>query len=55
MFGELCRTGHRQEANYHERFVHERGYRSAIFNLGVLGGINLAQPIGLTPISQIES
>ncbi|TVY82324.1 putative MFS-type transporter [Lachnellula suecica] len=26
-------------------FVHERGYRSAIFNLGVLGGINLAQPI----------
>jgi hypothetical protein len=26
--------------------VHERGYRSAIFNLGVLGGINLAQPIG---------
>lgn len=28
------------------RFVHERGYRSSIFNLGVLGGINLAQPIG---------
>lgn len=26
-------------------FVHERGYRSAIFNLGVLGGINLASPI----------
>lgn len=26
-------------------FVHERGYRSAIFNLGVLGGINLAAPI----------
>lgn len=28
------------------RFVHERGYRTAIFNLGVLGGINLAVPIG---------
>lgn len=27
------------------KFVHERGYRSAIFNLGVLGGINLAAPI----------
>lgn len=27
-------------------FVHERGYRTAIFNLGVLGGINLASPIG---------
>jgi MFS family permease len=27
-------------------FVHERGYRTAIFNLGVLGGINLAAPIG---------
>lgn len=26
-------------------FVHERGYRTAIFNLGVLGGINLATPI----------
>ncbi|KAJ6113376.1 major facilitator superfamily domain-containing protein [Penicillium sp. IBT 18751x] len=26
-------------------FVHERGYRTAIFNLGVLGGINLAVPI----------
>ncbi|KAH7317832.1 major facilitator superfamily domain-containing protein [Rhexocercosporidium sp. MPI-PUGE-AT-0058] len=26
-------------------FVHERGFRSAIFNLGVLGGINLAAPI----------
>ncbi|KIH87783.1 cycloheximide resistance protein [Sporothrix brasiliensis 5110] len=26
-------------------FVHERGYRTAIFNLGVLGGINLASPI----------
>ncbi|KAL2669962.1 hypothetical protein Neosp_015128 [[Neocosmospora] mangrovei] len=26
-------------------FVHERGYRTAIFNLGVLGGINLAAPI----------
>lgn len=27
-------------------FVHERGFRMAIFNLGVLGGINLASPIG---------
>ncbi|KAJ9139133.1 MFS general substrate transporter [Pleurostoma richardsiae] len=26
-------------------FVHERGYRTAVFNLGVLGGINLASPI----------
>ncbi|KAJ6151206.1 major facilitator superfamily domain-containing protein [Penicillium chermesinum] len=26
-------------------FVHERGFRTAIFNLGVLGGINLAVPI----------
>jgi MFS family permease len=26
-------------------FVHERGFRSAVFNLGVLGGINLASPI----------
>jgi MFS family permease len=28
------------------RFVHERGFRTAVFNLGVLGGINLAVPIG---------
>jgi hypothetical protein len=28
--------------------VHERGFRMAIFNLGVLGGINLASPIGKT-------
>ncbi|KAJ5376928.1 cycloheximide resistance protein, partial [Penicillium cosmopolitanum] len=27
-------------------FVHERGFRTAVFNLGVLGGINLAVPIG---------
>ena len=27
-------------------FVHERGFRTAIFNLGVLGGINFATPIG---------
>jgi hypothetical protein len=27
-------------------YVHERGFRMAIFNLGVLGGINLASPIG---------
>lgn len=27
-------------------FVHERGYRSAVFNLGVVGGINLASPLG---------
>ncbi|KAJ5242023.1 uncharacterized protein N7469_000350, partial [Penicillium citrinum] len=26
-------------------FVHERGFRTAVFNLGVLGGINLAVPI----------
>jgi len=31
-------------------FVHERGFRSAIFNLGVLGGINLASPIAGTII-----
>lgn len=30
-------------------FVHERGFRTAIFNLGVLGGINLATPIGTNP------
>src|SRR6202000_430246 len=29
---------------------HERGFRSAIFNLGVLGGINLASPIAGTII-----
>lgn len=29
-----------------KRFVHERGFRTAVFNLGVLGGINLAVPIG---------
>lgn len=27
-------------------FVHERGFQSAVFNLGVQGGINLASPIG---------
>ncbi|KAJ5110041.1 cycloheximide resistance protein [Penicillium argentinense] len=27
------------------RFVHERGFRTAVFNLGILGGINLAVPI----------
>jgi MFS family permease len=27
-------------------FVHQRGFRNAVFNLGVLGGINLASPIG---------
>ncbi|KAF9773848.1 hypothetical protein IL306_008255 [Fusarium sp. DS 682] len=26
-------------------FVHQRGFRNALFNLGVLGGINLAAPI----------
>lgn len=36
------------------RFVHERGYRTAIFNLGVLGGINLATPIGKHFIMSIE-
>jgi hypothetical protein len=34
--------------------VHERGFRMAIFNLGVLGGINLAGPIG-KQISKSES
>lgn len=34
--------------------VHERGFRMAIFNLGVLGGINLAGPIG-KPSLQIIS
>lgn len=33
-------------------FVHERGYRTAIFNLGVLGGINLATPIAGAMIEQ---
>jgi MFS family permease len=33
-------------------FVHERGFRSAIFNLGVLGGINLASPIAGTIIEK---
>ena len=28
-------------------FLHERGFRNAVFNLGVLGGINLASPIGM--------
>lgn len=28
------------------RFVHERGFYTALFNLGVLGGINLGPPIG---------
>lgn len=27
-------------------FVHERGFQSSVFNLGVLGGINLASPLG---------
>lgn len=26
--------------------VHERGFQSAVFNFGVLGGINLASPLG---------
>lgn len=33
-------------ADVSSRFVHERGLRTAVFNLGVLGGINLAVPIG---------
>ena len=33
-------------------FVHERGFRASIFNLGVLGGINLAGPIGTSRISR---
>jgi MFS family permease len=36
-------------------FVHERGFRSAIFNLGVLGGINLATPIGELFLGKILS
>lgn len=36
-------------------FVHERGFQSAVFNLGVLGGINLASPIGkLWPYQSYE-
>ncbi|KAH8897205.1 MFS transporter-like protein [Thozetella sp. PMI_491] len=35
-------------------FVHERGFRTAVFNLGVLGGINLASPIA-GPIIQYSS
>ncbi|KAH8672205.1 major facilitator superfamily domain-containing protein [Ilyonectria robusta] len=35
-------------------FIHERGYRTAIFNLGVLGGINLASPIA-GPVIQYGS
>ncbi|KAF4447940.1 hypothetical protein F53441_8599 [Fusarium austroafricanum] len=31
-------------------FVHQRGFRNAVFNLGVLGGINLASPIAGTII-----
>lgn len=27
-------------------FVHERGFRSAMFNLGIVGGINLSSPLG---------
>lgn len=27
-------------------FVHERGYRMALFNFGIVGGINLASPLG---------
>jgi hypothetical protein len=33
--------------------VHERGFRMAIFNLGVLGGINLASPIGEANMSEL--
>lgn len=32
--------------------MHERGFRTAIFNLGVLGGINLATPIGVSDESR---
>lgn len=35
-------------------FVHERGFRTAIFNLGVLGGINLASPIGALIIPFVD-
>ncbi|KAF5584212.1 transporter HOL1 [Fusarium subglutinans] len=33
-------------------FVHQRGFRNAVFNLGVLGGINLASPIAGTIIDK---
>ncbi|KAG7412531.1 putative MFS-type transporter [Fusarium oxysporum f. sp. rapae] len=33
-------------------FVHQRGFRNAVFNLGVLGGINLASPIAGAIIDQ---
>lgn len=39
--------------NISDRFVHERGFRTAIFNLGVLGGINLAVPIGKSPCHSV--
>jgi MFS family permease len=35
-------------------FLHERGYRSALFNLGVLGGINLAAPIGTLGVKRLR-
>jgi hypothetical protein len=33
-------------------FVHERGFRIGIFNLGILGGINLVSPIAGTVIER---
>ncbi|KAH7200532.1 major facilitator superfamily domain-containing protein [Fusarium oxysporum] len=33
-------------------FVHQRGFQNAVFNLGVLGGINLASPIAGAIIDQ---
>jgi MFS family permease len=42
-------------SNRLNRFVHERGFRTAIFNLGVLGGINLAVPIGKSVFRHIHA
>lgn len=36
-------------------FVHQRGFRNAVFNLGVLGGINLASPIGTFEKSRLHA
>lgn len=36
-------------------FVHERGYRTAMFNFGIVGGINLASPLGqFLPVQEID-
>jgi len=53
MFGEFSKPCSQVVDLTYHRFVHERGFRTAIFNLGVLGGINLAQPIGTAPLTQL--